>query len=161
MNVYVIALEPEKRLGKLIDNQKKQVKYIAGDQIYLNHPPHITLYVLLSDEDEIKNIIGRISENTRKINVQIKDLNVFRDDFKTKCDTIFYEFFENEKLKKMHDYVVSLLSELDESIEKFPFMGDDWHPHMTIASIQKDKSGIIYKKLAGNKINGDFIMENL
>jgi 2'-5' RNA ligase len=163
MRVYVIALEFERKLNELIYEQKKEIEFIAGNQIYLNHPPHITLYVLSSNQSdliEIKKRVKKISEYIKIINIKIKGLGIFKNDSKTKCDTVFYEFMNDDELIKIQKEIV-ILSDLDQSTEKFNFIGGEWHPHITLASIQEDKLEYIYKKLKNKEINGDFIIDKL
>ena len=39
-------VEPDYRLKKIVINYKKQIKENFGDQIYLNHPVHSTLFTI-------------------------------------------------------------------------------------------------------------------
>lgn len=160
--VYVIALEPEERLSNLILEQKYLVKKISGDQIYLNHPPHITVYIMFkSDLDKIKKIVEDVSKNTIKMSLEIKGLDFFKDDKKTNDNTIFYDFLGEKELKSFQEKIILSLSNLDDSKEKYFYIKNKWHPHITIASIKKERFNEVLKKLRENELIGKFNIDKV
>ena len=157
MGVYVIALEPNEEFLNNITKQKSLVKKIAGNQIYLDHPPHITVYIMFNKNmGKIKEIVENISNNTNRLFLEIKELNFFKDDKKTNANTIFYDFTEEKELKNFQEKIVFSLSHLDEAKEKYNFIGEYWHPHITVTSIEKEKFENVFKILKENELTGKF-----
>ncbi|MEK6914079.1 MAG: 2'-5' RNA ligase family protein [Nanoarchaeota archaeon] len=162
MGVYVIALELEEKLSNFIIKQKYSVKRIAGEQIYFNHPPHITVYIISNEDvNEIKNIIEEISKNTKKLSLEIKGLNFFENDNETKANTIFYDFKEEKELRNFQENIILLLSNLDKSEKRYHFIKNKWHPHITIASVEKEKFDKTFKRLKENEIKGRFNIDKV
>lgn len=162
MGVYVIALELEERLSNLVLEQKCLVKKISGDQIYLDHPPHITVYIMFNNNlDKIKKIVEDVSKNTIKISLEIKGLDFFKDDKKKNDNTIFYDFLDKKELKNFQEKIILSLSDLDENKEKYLYIKNKWHPHITIASIKKERFNEVLKKLKENEISGKFNVDKV
>ena len=73
-------IEPEKKLKKIILGYKKITKKNYGDQIYLAHPPHLTLFTIRLKKKFLKNKIIQISKfikKYKKIKINITKVNFF------------------------------------------------------------------------------------
>ena len=152
-------IEFNNRINKKILTQKKIVSKRFGDQIYLNHPVHLTLFTL-----KIKKISGLKKiyiNNQKKIDksytINISSPDIFLNDALTGGHTIFYKI---KKTKKISEIQLTHLKKVNNNIEVFkndinqlkipilkrnyikygfPFVGKVWIPHTTIASIKNIK----------------------
>jgi len=187
MKSYYVALCPEKRLKNLIQRQKDLIEAFAGNQEYLSDPPHLSLYLFNSNNPPqiIKNLED-IPNSIKKIPIKINNLHVFYNDILTNGHTIAYGFDKQEAkiLKGLQLKVVDSINNLKETIpfllresksyekmsdiEKantckygFPYIGDNWIPHITIASIKKSKFEKVFEELKTNQIQGNFSLNSL
>lgn len=181
MEKYFIALEPERKLTNLINKQKKLVRDFVGEQKYLSNHPNITLFPLtVKNIEETFEKLEEIAMSTQKIPLRLKDFHIFYNDIRTGENTITYSFSEEsiEKLKQIQSKVIRSISEFNKKIfltkdskiyqkmskiERentvkygYPFVGENWIPHITLASIKKDQFNEIWSKLKENPIIGQF-----
>ena len=154
---------PKKNIRKKIILIKKQVKKEFGNQPYLNHPPHCTLFTM----NVIKNIISnkkirypiKIKNKSKvKSNVTILKTGLFNSDPLTGGKTIFFKIKKNVflndiqmvLLKKFKPYLVKKKNifkfnwmKKNNDLYGYPFVSKKWIPHFTIASLmninQKNK----------------------
>ncbi len=186
MEKYFIALEPEENLTALVNEQKNLVRELVGEQKYLSEQPHFTLFVLtFKDVKEILPKLGEIANNLTKFPVKICGLHVFYDDIQTNGNTITYSVSRenNNYLKKIQLELINSINDFNtkefisrndkiykkmSDVEKantdkygFPFVGENWLPHITIASIEKDKFEKVLKRLIKNEIRGEFLLSYL
>jgi 2'-5' RNA ligase len=186
MENYFIALKPEKDLYDRIIEQKQIVGSIAGNQTYLSDSPHLTLFLFKSEN--ILRIIDKLSEislKIKKIPVNIKGFHVFYDDLQTNGNTLAY-CFNNPTVKRLKDIQLQVIGlsrgsgltnffsvddpmfskaskEEKENIGRygFPFVGKNWIPHMTLASINKENFYPAYECLSRRELKGDFHLDSL
>ena len=151
-------IEPEKKLKKIILGYKKITKKNYGDQIYLAHPPHLTLFTIRLKKKLLKNKIIQISKfikNYKRIKINITKVNFFYNDPQTKGNTMFLSLKKNISLCIFQIEMIKFLNEIIGSsniIKKkkfsglmkknykkygYPFVGKNWIPHFTISSISK------------------------
>lgn len=145
---------PSKRIKERILNLKKNVKKKFGDQPYLSHPPHCTLFTLtvakeiLKKNELQKNLLFKSNSNNR---LEILKAGIFKLDPITKGKTIYYEIKKNSFLKKLQtDLLKKTLKFIKKNKKKkfkynwmtrnytkygYPFVGQKWKPHFTIASL--------------------------
>lgn len=186
MDKYFISLDPEKRLKEKIEEQKRIIMNLAGNQTYLTHPAHTTLIVLSTNEiDSLVDLIKEFSQKNERINIKVDGFHLFLNDIQTNENTITYKFSEEnesflrkiqlEILEKINKYnkinlfksntqILEKMSELEkENINKYgyPFVGDNWIPHITLASIKRDKYNLIWNTLKNNPIVGDFLFDSI
>jgi hypothetical protein len=161
MPTYVFAIRPEKELFEKIIKIKSIARRIAGNQLYLDDEPHITIYVAMLKETgewigELKNALsGKLAKETFTVN----GWHVFENDAITGFDTLVCEISGRKSLGDIQMTVVSELEgfrdksiperylktpttlpkEFRKSIDKhgYPFVGDIWKPHISIASFEK------------------------
>lgn len=157
--MYKIAafIEFDKKINDKVLGIKKKVKKKFGNQMYLNHPVHLTLFTLkIKKISELKNIYKKTNYTSRKkpFIIKVNSPGVFKDDPLTGGHTIIYNIRANKKIKevqlrhlnKINKKIKVLKSDISlfkSSILKknyieygFPFAGKIWIPHITIASIK-------------------------
>ncbi len=151
-------IEPDKKLKKVINDYKKIVKKNYGNQIYLAHPAHLTLFTIKLKKKLSKNEIIKINKfvkNFKKIKVKINKTKFFYNDPQTKGHTMFLSLKKNTSLVNFQIKIIKFLNEIVETkniIKKnkfkgklkkdykkfgYPFVGKNWIPHFTISSISK------------------------
>ena len=153
------------KFNKKIENkilvQKRKVKKLFGDQTYLNHPVHLTLFTLkIKKISELKFFYKKLEskKKTKSLIISLSSADIFVDDPLTSGHTIFYKIKKNkalnliqiDHLKKINKKITVLKNDLhlfkNLSLRKnykdfgFPFAGKIWLPHITIASIKNIKS---------------------
>ena len=156
--MYKIAafIEFDKKITSKILNQKKIVKKKFGNQIYLNHPVHLTLFTLnIKNVDKLKKIyINKKKIQSKPFTINVTKPGIFYNDPLTGGHTIFYHIKKNDKINKIQlrhlrkiNKNLNILKKnmnlfknniLKNNYKKygFPFAGKIWMPHITIASIK-------------------------
>lgn len=183
MDSYFICLEPEKKLGEKINSQKRFILQNIGQQAYLDHPPHTTLFVFTTNDlTNIERRLGKIKE-FKEIIVEIDKMDVFYDDAFTGGNTAIYSFRE-DSLEKLRDIQKKSFKMIEEFLTKelfkeklrslknlgdaerknietydFPYFGNNWIPHITLASIDKDLFSKVFGWLKENEIKGSFKLD--
>jgi 2'-5' RNA ligase len=175
-----IFIEPDYKLNSKILYWKNIIKKKLGNQIYLNHPPHLTLFTLeikkkLSNKhlSEIKKLIAQHN----KFDIAIKTNSVFYEDPITKGQTLYYSLKNSVKLKILQKKLLILLANFNlNKINKnnlkgimkrnyikygYPFFGKNWIPHFTIASVKIDEKNEMIKSFISKKINVRFVVKKI
>ena len=181
----VIAANPEDRLERVIRDRKRQVLDLVGDQLYLKDDPHVTLYAgNVVDVSAVNGIMNRIGVLLSKIKIEIKGWRIF-DDTVTEKKTLVYEL-ERKSVevlqnlqKQLFDGIALLLSkkllkrfeghysdfgkEYKDNLDTygFPFVGEDFIPHLTIASIDKERFDEVWKHLKKERPGGKYMLVRL
>ena len=173
--MYKIAafIEFDKKITNKILNQKKIVKKKFGNQIYLNHPVHLTLFTLhIKKINELKRIyINNKDKESKPLYVSLTKPGIFYNDPLTGGHTFFHYIKKNKRiteiqmrhLKKINNKLFvgkknkNLFKNNDfkKNYKKFgfPFVGNIWVPHTTVASIKNLKINNKYiKKFLSEKI---------
>ena len=177
-----IALEPEERLHNLILKAKKIVSEAVGSQKYLQDPPHLTLQVgSFADMDKVEAILLRVAQAVSVESIHHNGWHVFRDDPLTSGHTVVTNISDEDqiKLRNIQSLVLQAtrpLLNLEPCIQRysasweklspvqrasteawgFPFTGADWHPHVTVASISRDRWSFVWDKLEKLSPDGAF-----
>ena len=167
-----IFIEPNKPKFNYLDKWKKKIKKIFGKQKYLSHPVHLTIAVF-----DIKKTIGsdfflslkNKMEQHNRFTIYVTKPSIFYNDPLTNGDTLFFKIKKNHKIILFQKKILSHFKKIEKNLSKnlifknkkyhsnykkygFPFVGNDWIPHFTIASI-KSRSEII------KKIYKEFLLE--
>jgi hypothetical protein len=183
---YVITLEPENKLKSKILSIKRAAKKAVGEQLYIDDVPHISVYLGNFNElNSLKAELSKLASKMKKLKISIDNFFVFENDLVTKKDTFVYTFKDQDKklLSKVQDKVVKILnpfrtkeileryqkenesfsSIFKENIDKygFPFVGNIWIPHMTIASFDKERLNKIKEMLIKSAPKGSFYLDSL
>ena len=173
--MYKIAafIEFDKKISNKILKQKKIVKKKFGNQIYLNHPVHLTLFTLnIKKINELKKIyINNKKKESKPLFVNLTKPGIFYNDPLTGGHTFFHYIKKNKRigeiqlrhLKKINNKLFVYKknknlfknNDLKKNYKKFgfPFAGNIWIPHTTVASIKNLKNDNTYiKKFLSEKI---------
>ena len=119
---------------------------------YLNHLPHLSLYVFNISSNNLSDVIFEFNKMQKSLNQfssKTVKWKVFENDILTKLNTLCLEIELSNELKFLQMKVVDSLSkfhvksyseyegELKLSNESYgyPFVGDHWIPHITIGSM--------------------------
>jgi hypothetical protein len=155
------ALEPDPALASLVADYKRQTRALAGEQLYLGDPPHLTVYLaVFPSVAEALAVWPKVKARHDDLRLKITGWHVFEADALTGNNTLVCEIAGDDvvRLREYQREVVSLLAPLrdptataqrfaprraqltDEqrtNIDQhgFPYLFDGWVPHLTIASI--------------------------
>ena len=168
-----IFIEPTKKKFNYLNKWKRIIKKKFGNQKYLSHPLHTTIAVF-DVKKKIKNdfyqkLKKKMSTyNSFKINVTKP--SIFYNDILTGGDTLFFGIKKNQKFILFQKKILNQFNQINNNIYRkvsfknkryqsnykkfgFPFVGIDWIPHFTIASIKSNlkKKDEIYKDFLSEK----------
>ncbi len=171
-----------KKIEKNILSKKTKVKVKFGDQIYLNHPVHLTLFTIsIKSINSLKKIYMNLGNgfSKKKFKININKTGAFLNDPLTKGHTLYYGIKKNNLLTKLQMKHLKLINKkiyvsknlnlkINSKIKKnykkygFPFSGNIWIPHITIASIKdiSEKNEFI-KKFLKLKVNLSSEVDNI
>ena len=173
----VALIKPNKKLNIEVKKAKIEVFKKYGNQKYVNHLPHLTIFDL--------KINKKLINKNHKKDLEIRNLN--KNNLRLILKKRFY--FANDPITKKNTYVIfvqknNLLKKIQKKLLKrfkkiilkknkkfnntnlnknyknygYPFVNSDWKPHLTIASIKKNyTSDIIFKNFIKKK---NIIKEN-
>ena len=170
-----IFIEPPKKNSYFIYNWKKIIKKNFGYQKYLTHPVHSTLAVFKFKKKIKKSFYKILYKNIsscKKFSLNITRPEIFYNDPITKGDTLYFGIKNNKHLLNLQKKILNQFQKINHNIIKnekfknkkyntnykkygFPFVGKDWIPHFTVASI-KSKSEIknkLFKKFLSQKFS--------
>ena len=156
INKYGIFWIPNEPTQKLVTKYKNKIEKIEKTAPYLNHLTHSTIFLFNGFEKNEKNIFEMINKEISQLNIDIEDWYVFKNDEITQGDTLVLKIKKTKELLNFQKKIATKLLDLKEknilypnewkgvykkSYNKFgfPFVGSHWVPHITIASIQKNK----------------------
>ena len=143
---------------------KREIRELVGTQLFLNDPPHLTVYLAaFLQEEPVLAAAADLAEELSAIEIRVVGWHVFTSDPLTGGNTLVFQFSEKSQsaLRTFQQRLINeiaplrdrsatmarylrqfhkLSRERRDSIEEcgFPFTGADWHPHYTVASIRPD-----------------------
>ena len=144
-------LIPDKKTKDFIISWKDKVKSLEPDATYISHPVHSTVFLFNSEDYKIKEIIKLFE--FKNIKIGLIDWFVFENDLATKeKNTLVIKIEKTKKLIELQRLIVNqlekfIIGKVDYinnwsgifkiSYEKYgyPFVGNHWVPHITIASL--------------------------
>lgn len=162
------ALIPDKGTYEHISGLKAKTKKLIGDQQYLNDPPHITLFV---GDYDVKNISFNESDISilTDLEFQLKDWLIFKEDpvtgktslnislteknqllLRNFQESLIKNFLKHNSKKIIERYKdANLTKEQSDNLKKYgyPFIGEGWIPHLSIASIDPKKFDKAFSEL--------------
>ena len=167
--MYKIAafIKFNKKIEKKVLTQKKSVSKIFGNQVYLDHPVHLTLFTLyIKKISDLKYVYKNLKTKKKNnpIKIKITSTGVFLNDPLTKGHTLFFNLRKNTFLNTIQINHLKIINKKIKVIKKgikifknpkfkknyrkfgFPFAGKIWVPHITVASIRKIKSDHLFIK---------------
>lgn len=160
------ALLPDKNFYARVINDKDRARKLVGEQLYLSDPPHLTLYVAdFADSESLPAVTEEIARGIGKApTVTITAWHVFYHDNLTGKTTLVYEistdgsaalrsaqatavcmaspYRDPYACRQRYDAVWEKLGDEERrNVEAagFPYIGDIWIPHVTIASFDDEK----------------------
>ena len=153
---------PEKNLKKKILDLKSEVKKIFGNQTYLNHLPHCTIYVFKTSKKYL-NSLKKIKEIFvhYKNSFDLKKTDIFYEDPITKKNTYIINVKKNQFLIDLQKNILNNFTKysfkknnnfsnkkMSNNYKKYgyPFINSNWKPHFTVASISLKKNQMILSK---------------
>lgn len=164
MEQYYIALIPDENLIQLINEQKRMIRENIGNQKYLNHPPHITLVIFTTDNlNEIIEKIGALAKSIKKFNTKINNFHIFYNDSMTNRHTITYSLSEENIpfLREIQLNTINAIKKFNTKNFNYHFIGKDWIPHISVASIEPDKFDLVFEKIKQKPIQGEFSIDSI
>lgn len=156
--------EPDLIVSQFLAMWKEEVRVLFGDQPYLSHPPHNTLFTLDIDENRDEWIAFEeggfdLPFPFSSFNLEFTEPLIFFDDPLTLGHTLtlkikltdelstmqmnLLNFFQKFRNKTPLTYPLKSVDWMSRNYETygFPFVGTCWLPHMTISSvITEDKN---------------------
>ena len=153
-------LKFNKKIQSEVLNYKKKVKIRFGNQTYLNHPVHSTLFTLeIKKIKDLKNLYQnlKIKKNTKLHKILVTSTGAFYNDPLTNGHTLYFKIKKSTFLSSLQLRHLKLINQkitvLKKNIEilknqklkknylkyGFPFSGKIWIPHITVASISDIK----------------------
>ena len=153
---------------------KRRILQLVGDQCYLKHAPHLTLYAsCFSPETDLLTPVREVAGRLEVPTVDIRDWHVFEGDRLTGGNTLACDVpvAARDSFRKIQQEMVAALAPLRDpeasrshyesawdglSREErvgvkgfgFPFVGRLWRPHVTIASIVPSAWQTVWSALA-------------
>ncbi len=183
----VFALKPCQVLENAISRAKAKTRAVTGTQTYLDHPPHLTLYV--SAFRNLENAAANcemLAFSTPEPNVDIRGWYSFEGDALTGKQTLVCELDDASRsglrivqdsfIRRLaplrdqmasearylpHFHALSALRQQAVSTVGFPFVADDWVPHFTIASIEPIKWKAAWEAIKDDAPMGKFTCPKL
>ena len=157
MSLAVFILPKEPFTSELLF-WKNKIKKDFPKEPYANHPPHLTLINLDStDESEAIKKLSGFSKKLGSIKIEVNSRNVFLNDVFTGGDTIYFGLKRSNSLMKLQILIADALVPIKKNIKLnnsfkndsllfrsnkkygFPYVGDHWIPHFTVASLTDNK----------------------
>jgi 2'-5' RNA ligase len=160
---FAVFIEPEGELRSNILRWKEMVEDKYPNQSYCLHPPHSTLiHVNVKQEEMGIAAVGKILKDITAFKNRIRETDVFWNDSATGGGhTLFWKIKSNQILFDLQRQVAESLnpflsfnpeptfvknsSLLKNSFDRygFPFIGNHWIPHLTIASLKTGQNDLL------------------
>lgn len=168
-----LGLEPDVALARLVLEYKERVHALVGPQTFLDHAPHLTLYLAaFGDVAAVLTAAEALAASTAPIAVRVEGWHVFWADQLTGSHTLVLKLDAAAvvSLRALQARAIGILAPLRAAAESasryddrreylspneqasidrtgFPYTGEHWHPHVTIASIAADDWPAIAREL--------------
>ena len=169
-----IFIEPPKNRSNFLNNWKKIINKNFGKQKYLTHPLHTTIAVFKLKKKINNNFYLSLKNEMKlfdKFSINISKPGIFYNDALTGGDTLFFGIKKNTKLILFQKLILRHFHQIDSNLSRdelfknkkfqsnyknfgLPFVGSDWIPHFTIASVKSNSN-------EKNKIFKNFLSEKI
>jgi hypothetical protein len=152
---------PNNKFQKEIILLKSFFNKIVEKQKYLDHMVHSSIYVCELEEKYLDIVIKRfvdLKKNNSNFSLEITNWIIFENDPLTNLNTLALKINYSDELKMLQTNIVSALSKYslknkNFNLEKnylksykqygFPFVGNQWIPHITIGSLDINRKEIL------------------
>lgn len=185
MKSYFCALIPDNKANSLIQNLKDESSSMVGWQQFIKHFPHLTLFVGDYKKLDTLSIPDDLLKEIKDLKLSAKEWNTFLKDPVTGKLTlsICLEEESNKKIRYIQRKILDLCAKYNtgkivdrykSQIENFPkllkdntqkygypFIGDIWKGHFTIASFDKENYEKVWNKLKNEKVSFNFKINKL
>ena len=171
-----IALEPDDGFARLVHGYKERLRGRVGEQVYLDHPPHMTLYSSVFPEGaDLSGPLRQIAGRLTAPQVAIRGWHVFEADQLTGNHTLVCNVTEESRvlLRRIQQAAIDVAAPLRDrqaaracygeswdrlsdqqraNVERFgfPFVGPIWRPHVTVASVRPEDWEAAWAELEGS-----------
>ena len=179
---HFIAILPRGDLQSKILDCKAKIQRAVGDQLYLTDPPHLTVFLAsFQDRNLLCDTLRDLTTELLSPVIRMEGWHVFEQDCLTGNNTLVIKINESDKetLRQLQSKVVERTADLRDKMESlaryktawqslsqarrqaveefgFPFVGSDWQPHFTIASIRPADWERAWSELRNQPILGSF-----
>ena len=177
---FAVFITPCGPLKTELLSWKEKIRKEYINQPYLNHPPHMTLIntEVISVETAL-NTIQKFDNSIKSFPISVKTTDVFWNDTATNGHTLFFKVEYDKTLFEIQKSLANLIRPIKkkirppknltdnklllDSFEKygFPFVGDHWIPHFTVASVLKEKTEPVIKSFLSNSKKYNFMVREL
>ncbi len=176
--MLVITIMPDFLLKKNILEMKKKVIKRFKKHTYADHFPHCTLLSSKSVKLKSLNKLEKLLNNYN-LQIEIDGTDIFLNDPLTNSNTLFLKIKKNKKIINLQKLIIenldferNLINKSDvkfhNSILKnsylrygYPFVGNHWIPHFTIASINSSRNSVFVKNFLKKKINYSYTLNEI
>jgi len=159
---------------------KERVKKELPNQPYTAHPPHMTLINMeVRNEEDGIAAVSAFTGSVDPFQISVNKTDIFWDDTATGGHTLFFGIEKNDALYSLQESLAEALQEMKkyvlppnyltgnkqflDSFDKygFPFVGDHWIPHFSVASLRTGKTNIIINDFLQNTEKYHFTADKL
>ena len=177
-----VALRPDPRLNELVQGYKDRTRTLVGPQLYLDDPPHLTVFLSsFSPSFRAAPLLRDLVTSAPPPAVRLVGWHTFEADALTGRNTLVCAIHPDDKqtLRGFQARVVEALSphrdigatnarfagrlqhlipEQRENVARFgfPFLAAGWEPHFTVASIDPPRWGELLADLGPRPPHGTY-----
>ena len=182
-----VALSPDQTLSARIRDAKAKALALCGPQLYLADPPHITAYVgMFASVDTARTAFLGIDGIGPPPWIRMAGWHVFEDDVLTGCNTLVAAVVPDSRicLRNVQDRVIAAMAPFRDASAcehryaaswatlspqrrrairetGFPFVGTDWQPHLTVASIRPEDWTMVWESLQREPVLGTYRCDDI
>jgi 2'-5' RNA ligase len=181
-----LALDPDAELTALVQSYKDRTAELVGPQLYVEDPPHLTVYLAPFPPgarvwEAVQPVLAQAPPR-----VNVVGWHVFEADALTGHNTLICDLDEpsRQELRRLQRSLVEAVAPLRDRpaserrfagpLERltaeqragvlrdgFPYIGDGWHPHFTVASIRVEDWPRLFADLRDRPPSGRFVCPRL
>ncbi|VTS04947.1 2'-5' RNA ligase family protein [Tuwongella immobilis] len=182
-----LALQPDPELTEFLRHAKDRVLTLAGEQLYRSDPPHLTVYLAyFADLSQVETRLRALASDWSPFSGNLRGWHVFENDPLTTRNTLVCQIDSDAlpMLRSLQSAVIdaiaplrnhlatharyanrwnALTPERQSAVESvgFPFIGNDWLPHFSVASILPNDWPPVWEALRGTPPPSQFHIAQL
>ncbi len=184
--IYFAALTPDPAFSEWLWAAKARGRALAGDQLYLQDPPHLTVYLATFPAETDWTALDDALETIPRCTLTTTGWHVFAGDVLTGRQTLVCDLRAEDATalravqlrtaellaprrdiaatRARYDDAWPRLSTVERAnVERwgFPFVGEIWHPHFTVAAIDAAVWPAVWTALASEPPAGEIVCDTL